>query len=157
MIFMCINYYFSFVCIYIFLFIDQSKMSEEISEKPGTSNEKSLAISTAGKGVTIGTNCTDGQSLKATCVVGASGTPILRQNSSSSVNSCLGTSPNTSEHSNNSNLSASAALNQIVDSDIVQKEDQSKKMNSGNEEKMGKVYNVYKLLFFFLCLTDLTP
>ncbi|EDV33700.2 uncharacterized protein Dana_GF23421, isoform C [Drosophila ananassae] len=117
---------------------DQSKNSEEISEKPGTSNEKSLVLPTAGKGVTVGTNCTDGQSSKATCVVGATGSPILRQNSSSSINSCLGTSPNTSEQSNSSNLSASSALNPNVDSDVVQKEDPAKNKNIGNEENMEK-------------------
>ncbi|XP_043069410.1 protein BCL9 homolog isoform X5 [Drosophila bipectinata] len=117
---------------------EQSKIPEEISEKAGTCNEKSLAIPTSGKGG-VGTNCSDGQSLKTACVGGATNTPILRQNSSSSVNSCLGTSPNTSELSNSSNLSsvATAALNQIVDSD-VQKEDHAKKKMTGNEENMEK-------------------
>ncbi|BFG06762.1 protein BCL9 homolog [Drosophila madeirensis] len=124
-------------------------MSDDASEKNGVPKNGKDGIGasgSAGGNSNSGTGPADGQPSSA---VGAVSTPMLRQNSSSSINSCLVASPNnTSEHSNSSNVSAVAALAQMGESDLVQQQDEhsKKKKIIVKDEDAEKVSNKAKSL-----------
>ncbi|KAH8269775.1 hypothetical protein KR018_001478 [Drosophila ironensis] len=123
---------------------EQSKMlSEDILEKScaAVTDKTSIIQSAASSG---GNNTSDGKLLQSSC---SASKPIVRQNSLNSVNSCLVTSPNTSEHSNSSSMSAAAISQQIVDSDLVQQEEHAKKKKiGGNDEETEKITTKAKSL-----------
>ncbi|XP_022217425.2 protein BCL9 homolog [Drosophila obscura] len=132
---------------------DQTKaMSDDASENNGVPKSGKDGIGTSGNGSgggngNSGTANADGQ--QSSSAVGAVSTPMLRQNSSSSINSCLVASPNnTSEHSNSSNVSAVAALAQMGDSDLVQQQDEhsKKKKTIVKDEDAEKASNKAKCL-----------
>ncbi|XP_043657353.1 protein BCL9 homolog [Drosophila teissieri] len=89
---------------------------DQIKVTPDEGTEKS-GLSTSDKATPGGVAVGGGGNISS------EGSTILRQNSSSSINSCLVASPqNSSEHSNSSNVSATVGLTQMVDCD-----EQSKK------------------------------
>ncbi|EDV45248.2 uncharacterized protein Dere_GG16448 [Drosophila erecta] len=101
---------------------DQIKVTpDEGTEKNGLSSSDNAA--TAGVAVGGGGN------------IASERPTMLRQNSSSSINSCLVASPqNCSEHSNSSNVSATLGLTQMIDCDEQSKK---KKCCAKDEEEIG--------------------
>ncbi|XP_044251279.1 protein BCL9 homolog [Drosophila takahashii] len=122
---------------------DQMKvMPDEGTEKNGlSSGDKGVAASTSGNGGGSGGGGSIPAEGQSSSLIATVGTPVLRQNSSSSVNSCLVASPNnTSEHSNSSSVSATVGLSQMVDSD----EQGKKKKTSAKDEDVEKGCNKAK-------------
>ncbi|XP_017051380.1 protein BCL9 homolog [Drosophila ficusphila] len=120
---------------------DQIKLNnpEEGSEINGLSSNDKCMVGSAGGSGTGG--AADGQPSQTSSLGAAVCTPMLRQNSSSSINSGLVASPNnTSEHSNGSNVSAAVGLTQMVDSD----EQAKKKASSAKDEDVDKGSNKAK-------------
>nr|AAL91368.1 legless [Drosophila melanogaster] len=99
---------------------DQIKLTpEEGTEKSGLSTSDKAAT---GGAPGSGNNLPEGQTM-------------LRQNSTSTINSCLVASPqNSSEHSNSSNVSATVGLTQMVDCD-----EQSKKNKCSVKDEEAEI------------------